>query len=206
MFNGDLTTAAGIKSSTTEFFVDNIGIENVTSVEVLGYCTSGSNGGYNQYYVNELSFVPNVSRSCNETDVWTTLYSGTPITLNKITGKSANPSFSSEIYAVRVNGILMLDKGIRNLGDSRVEYQTNGGQGDIISVNTDDNTLLIKDLPTRAIGITAGSQRTKQALTSMSLVRPLLTNLCLPQTSSCAPPTSPPPPTMLTVCATSSGS
>ena len=115
MFNGDLTTAAGIKSSTTEFFVDNIGIENVTSVEVLGYCTSGSNGGYNQYYVNELSFVPNVSRSCNETDVWTTLYSGTPITLNKITGKSANPSFSSEIYAVRVNGILMLTKAFATL-------------------------------------------------------------------------------------------
>ena len=39
-----------------------------------------------------------------------------------------------------------MDQGVRNFGDSRVEYQTNGGQGTIISVNTDDNTLLIKNL------------------------------------------------------------
>ena len=94
---------------------------------MLGYCTSSPNGGYNQYYVNELSFVPNVSRSCGDTDAWTTIYSGTPITLNKITGKSANPSFSSEIYACRVNNKLLVDAGTTGLGDSRVEYQTNGG-------------------------------------------------------------------------------
>ena len=30
-------------------------------------------------------------------------------------------------------------------GDTHVEYQTNGGQGDIVSVNTDDNTILLSN-------------------------------------------------------------
>ena len=30
-------------------------------------------------------------------------------------------------------------------GDTHVEYQTKGGQGDIVSVNTDDNTILLSD-------------------------------------------------------------
>ena len=38
-----------------------------------------------------------------------------------------------------------MDQGTSGLGANHVEYQTNGGQGDIISVNTDDNTLVIKD-------------------------------------------------------------
>ena len=38
---------------------------------------------------------------------------------------------------------LLVDKGVRDLGDSHVEYQTGGGQGSIIEVNTTDNTLLV---------------------------------------------------------------
>ena len=37
---------------------------------------------------------------------------------------------------------MVVDGGTWNNGDV-VEYQTNGGQGEIVSVNTDDNTLLI---------------------------------------------------------------
>ena len=49
-------------------------------------------------------------------------------------------------HAIKIDGKLLIDQGIGDLGDTRVEYQTNGGQGTIVSVNTDDNTLLIKDL------------------------------------------------------------
>ena len=43
---------------------------------------------------------------------------------------------------IKIDGVLLEDGPG---GDDHVEYQTNGGQGDIISVNTDDNTLVIKD-------------------------------------------------------------
>ena len=46
------------------------------------------------------------------------------------------------LRAVRIDGVLLVDPGKAE----HVEYQTNGGQGTIVSVNTDDNTLLIKDL------------------------------------------------------------
>ena len=45
------------------------------------------------------------------------------------------------LRAVRIDGVLLVDPS----KDDHVEYQTNGGQGDIIEVNTTDNTLVIKD-------------------------------------------------------------
>ena len=63
-------------------------------------------------------------------------------TINSVTFTKSS-SGASRLYEIRVAGKLLVDSGARNLGDTRVEYQTNGGQGDIISVNTDDNTLLI---------------------------------------------------------------
>ena len=39
---------------------------------------------------------------------------------------------------------MLVDQGT-GLGDTNVEYQTNGGQGDIIEVNTDDNTIVLSD-------------------------------------------------------------
>ena len=42
------------------------------------------------------------------------------------------------------NGQILLDNSIDFVdGDDKVEYQTNGGEGTIIDINTDDNTLLI---------------------------------------------------------------
>ena len=45
--------------------------------------------------------------------------------------------------AVYNNGLLLVDAGVSDA--DHVEYQTNGGQGDIVSVNTDDNTILLSD-------------------------------------------------------------
>ena len=47
------------------------------------------------------------------------------------------------LSAIYVDGKMLVDTAARNLGDSRVEYQTGGGQGSIIEVNTTDNTLLV---------------------------------------------------------------
>ena len=63
-----------------------------------------------------------------------------------ITGLSGN---SALISGIKVDGQRLVDPTIAGapnpIGDNHVEYQTNGGQGDIVSVNTDDNTLVIKD-------------------------------------------------------------
>ena len=62
-----------------------------------------------------------------------------------ITDGASNPV----LQAVRVNGKIMVDNQFINTGgDTYVEYQTNGGEGEIVSVNTDDNTILLKDLST----------------------------------------------------------
>ena len=62
------------------------------------------------------------------------------INIQLTTVSSSDPAI---VYAVEVDGKILVDAGISDLGDSRVEYQTNGGEGSIIEVNTDDNTLLV---------------------------------------------------------------
>ena len=52
-------------------------------------------------------------------------------------------SATTRLYEIRVDGKLLVDTGARDFGDTYVEYQTNGGQGSIIEVNTTDNTLLV---------------------------------------------------------------
>ena len=94
--------------------------------------------------------------------VFVTVNDGAPITINAIddgfveiaadastvskfeviTDGASNPV----LQAVRVNGKIMVDNQFINTGGAtHVEYQTNGGKGTIVSVNTDDNTLLIAD-------------------------------------------------------------
>ena len=67
-----------------------------------------------------------------------------PSSWNKLTINSNNSTtYVSKIW---VNGLALVDPSIPETSSTKVEYQTNGGQGTIVSVNTDDNTLLIKDL------------------------------------------------------------
>ena len=66
--------------------------------------------------------------------------------LTNTTAAKIAAATSGGFTAVYVDGKMLVNPGARNLGDTRVEYQTNGGQGEIVSVNTTDNTLLIKDL------------------------------------------------------------
>ena len=62
------------------------------------------------------------------------------INIQLTTVSSSDPAI---VYAVEVDGKILVDAGISDLGDTHVEYQTNGGQGSIIEVNTDDSTLLV---------------------------------------------------------------
>ena len=52
-----------------------------------------------------------------------------------VTFKGYLISSGSRLYEITVDGRLLVDQGIY-LGDDHVEYQTNGGQGDIVSKST----------------------------------------------------------------------
>ena len=63
--------------------------------------------------------------------------------LSKIEFKTQGTQNGLYLYGIEIDGILLIDS---TGGATKVEYETLGGQGDIISVNTDNKTLLIKDL------------------------------------------------------------
>ena len=89
-----------------------------------------------------------------------TALAGDAITAMKI-NRPVGTNNPIAIVGIALDGKLLVDQGVGDLGDTRVEYQTNGGEGTVVSVNTDDKTLLVE--PTRATVITAGSRRTKPA-------------------------------------------
>ena len=67
----------------------------------------------------------------------------TVASLNTLVVSGKDRLSDGAITAIEVNGELLIDTGVGDLGDTHVEYQTNGGQGSIIEVNTTDNTLLV---------------------------------------------------------------
>ena len=82
------------------------------------------------------------------------------------------------ITAIRVDSKVLVDTGTElGLGDSNVEYQTNGGQGTIVDVNTGDNTLLIENTGDRDNRwIAENKANTDFAIAGPTIVdRPLLT-------------------------------
>ena len=86
----------------------------------------------------ELTFIPAANTSYNRIEI-----ANPPPNFSKLTLRSKNSTaYFSKIW---VNGLALVDPSIANpnSGQTNVEYQTNGGQGTIISVNTDDNTILL---------------------------------------------------------------
>ena len=72
-----------------------------------------------------------------------TTYDGSETELRQILLYSTSNSAISALLQVIVDDEILL---MPSTGATKVEYETLGGQGEIISVNTDNKTLLIKDL------------------------------------------------------------
>ena len=93
----------------------------------------------------------NGSLEVNGSNVPVTNDSNTSVTVSLTGGLTSIKSYSGSnpdtvyvmIKGVAVDGKLLIDQGVRDLGDTHVEYQTGGGQGSIVEVNTTDNTLLV---------------------------------------------------------------
>lgn len=75
----------------------------------------------------------------------TSKFDGKPKILYKIYLNNNYNTDPSRIGGVRADGKLLLDKGIRDFGDTDVRYQTRGGKGDIVSVNATEKTILLTD-------------------------------------------------------------
>ena len=81
--------------------------------------------------------------------------------LRSITLQAANASTRAYLYYVKINQRLLVDKGVPNgveyvefdapspEGYPTVDYQTDGGEGDILFVDSTKNTLILKDTGTR---------------------------------------------------------
>ena len=68
--------------------------------------------------------------------------------LSKVTIKNLDPGRTSLEY-IKVDGKTLVDTGVG--GDPRVEFQSPGGTGDIVEINTSDNTMLLSNSNNRWI-------------------------------------------------------
>jgi hypothetical protein len=103
------------------------------------------------YYkmVGDTSYNGPVSPAANN---WTTLFTGSGnIEEILVVPKTHSDPDTWSTGTVQIDGFKIDDKSVFDISlspvkyDTHVEYQTKGGQGDIVSVNTDDNTLLISN-------------------------------------------------------------
>ena len=74
---------------------------------------------------------------------------GQQTNITEIKLNSTTASGGAVLFGIKLNGQLLVDTGIAGAptpaGDTSVSYQTNGGQGTIISTDPATNTLLISD-------------------------------------------------------------
>ena len=66
--------------------------------------------------------------------------------LSKIEFKTQGTQNGLYLYGIEIDGILLIDS---TGGATHVEYQTIGGMGKLVATNTDDNTIMLSDDPTR---------------------------------------------------------
>ena len=65
--------------------------------------------------------------------------------MNTLTIGPAGAGFSINLNAIEVDGLLLVDTGLRDLGDKNVQFATPGGTGDIVSINTSNNTMFLSN-------------------------------------------------------------
>ena len=117
-----------------------------TKVELQAYANTSSDAEA-KLFANGVDVTNAVG---NRSDQWqekfdiTSLLSGG--TLNSV-GVGAGSKNAGVLYSVYVDGRLLVDTGIPGAptpsGDTKVEYQTNGGKGTVIAVDTSDNTIKV---------------------------------------------------------------
>ena len=134
-FDGDFETAALNNTTNVKWDATSFGLSGVLRVV---YNTG--NYALGDVTNNGVSLTPVLEEEASPDHSW---YNFGNVTLGQMEfgGSASYRGF----YAIEVNGKLLVDSGVGDSGDDHVEYQTNGGEGTIVSVNTDDNTILLSD-------------------------------------------------------------
>jgi hypothetical protein len=142
LFDGDLSTVVQSETANVSLTISNIDIDYTTSVEVYLQMAGVA------IYINE-SDTPGFTQSLDSvTPEWVTVDSGSgtlnSIKIEGIDSAAADGAPATFVYAfaIRVDGKLMINQGIRNLGDSYVSLPTlEASATDVMGV--DGSSLLI---------------------------------------------------------------
>ena len=128
-FNGDTALPACASEDKSQFlkFAPSGGLAFTSTVEIYTHMSGG--------YI-EFNGIQVVSPAGTE---WQTLANG-PGTINEIV-VVGNASNRAVISAIRVDGTVLIDAS----GPSKVEYQTAGGKGEIVDVDTVNNKVYLTD-------------------------------------------------------------
>ena len=146
LFDGDLTTRVTLNGNDPQVLTEG-DVYIKSSFEVYG--NTGTNKRFEATLtIDGIDYPVSTPDSPTDSNQWIAFdLSSLPLPAT-VTNFVINylPSGSVNVYGFRCDGIIMVDAGVSGyFGDDHVEYQTNGGEGNIISVNTDDNTLLISN-------------------------------------------------------------
>ena len=132
LFDGDTATTAESAAGSPLTFIPPTGIPYTEKVE----CWIQSDGGSRNFSLNDGPDVPNLGIA------WTEVATGSG-TINKLVCQpdpNRNPAWS----AIRVDGRLLIDKGIRDLGDNTVKI-TKSGTGTVDSVDVSTNSMVLSE-------------------------------------------------------------
>ena len=120
------------------------GISGITSIEVYADDTYCATAGFEN---NSTAFAWATVPPANP-GAWTAIQN--PPTSFDVMWFRANPAGGGSVglRGLKINGELLLDPGVRNLGDSNVEFAADGGIGSIGTVDIANKTLLITNTGT----------------------------------------------------------
>jgi hypothetical protein len=143
IFDGSLSTES-FGDGTNNSTVTISGLTANSSIEAYFYTGSLNNAG-DRWEINNVDIsLLHPNQGSSSTKQWVDLSSAFTFPVSVTTIKAANNN-QGGMFAIKIDGRLLINPGVRDLGDRNVEYQTKGGKGDIVSVDAINNTLRIND-------------------------------------------------------------
>ena len=140
MFDGDLTgTYAENDADNQEVTLTFDNPTDADTVELFVYMDNGTITLTSDDGSSSVTTFPNAG------NYWSASLTVNSGVINTLTWSCTTDRGNGGTYTgLKVNNRLLIDGSLVD-GDNHVEYQTNGGEGEIVSVNTDDNTILLSD-------------------------------------------------------------
>ena len=151
-FDGSLTTNGGAANagSGSFFEIDFSGTNTdaASTLEVYSISHNDSEDGQNLKYIVNGAEVTTINPNNIETGRIGLNFTGQLNTF-RIENTGLNTAITPNLVALWVDGEMLIDPGARNLGDSKVTYDTTGGQGTVLSTDVAAKTMLVSNTGTK---------------------------------------------------------